>query len=267
MKKLLATLLIALFCLSTNAWAKEKIEFQNPQAGVYIFKVNTKKYGKSIKPHMSDRLKTPRRIYENNDFELVVNGGFFDVKNGKSVSHVIINNEDVSNLDKNIAFLETMENEQRLENVLNRGELRILENKRGKLKFEIAFHNDPVKKGYKIKHSLQAGPIMLPTMDLVQEGFVKYEDGMVKFQSADVLKRRERTAIGLKGKCMYIIVFTKEHKADINELKEYFEKELKIKKALAFDGGLSTAFNYKNLSIGSIKKYQRKVKSFLVIER
>ena len=145
--------------------------------------------------------------------------------------------------------------------------MRILENKRGKLKFDIAFHNDPVKKGYKIKHSLQAGPIMLPTMDLVQEGFVKYEEGMVKFQSADVLKRRERTAIGLKGKYLYIILFTKEHKADINELKNYIQKELKIKRALAFDGGLSTAFNYKNLSVGSVGKYQRRVKSFLIIER
>ena len=42
---------------------------------------------------------------------------------------------------------------------------------------------------------------------------------------------------------------------------------LKVKTALALDGGLSTAFNYKNMSIGSVGKYQRRVKSFLVIER
>lgn len=253
------------FC--SNAFAKEEIEFQNPQAGVYIFKINTKKYGDKIKPYMSTKLKTPRKIYKDNCVHLVVNGGFFDMENGKSVSYVVINNEEVSEINKNITFLEQIKSENRLENVLNRGELRILENKRGKLKFDIAFHNDPVKKGYKIKHSLQAGPIMLPTMDLVQEGFVKYEEGMVKFQSADVLKRRERTAIGLKGKYLYIILFTKEHKADINELKNYIQKELKIKRALAFDGGLSTAFNYKNLSVGSVGKYQRRVKSFLIIER
>ena len=42
---------------------------------------------------------------------------------------------------------------------------------------------------------------------------------------------------------------------------------IKLDKALAFDGGLSTAINYKNISIGSLGKYQRRVKSFLIIER
>ena len=36
---------------------------------------------------------------------------------------------------------------------------------------------------------------------------------------------------------------------------------------MALDGGISTAINYKDISIGSIGKYQRKVKSFLIIER
>ncbi len=266
MKKFLAILTL-LFFFCSNAFAKEGIELKTPEAGIYIFKINTKKYKNKIKPFISTKLKTPRRIYKDNCVHLVVNGGFFDVENGKSVSYVVINNEEVSEIEKNITFLEQIKAEDRLDNVLNRGEFRILENKRGKLKYDIAFHNDPIQKGYKIKHSLQAGPIMLPTMDLVQEGFVKYEEGMVKFQSADVLKRRERTAIALKGKYLYVILFTKEHKADINELKDYIQNELKIKRALAFDGGLSTAFNYENLSVGSVGKYQRRVKSFLVIER
>ena len=43
--------------------------------------------------------------------------------------------------------------------------------------------------------------------------------------------------------------------------------KLKVKKAMALDGGLSTALNYKNVSLGSMGRYQRKVKSFLVIEK
>ena len=50
-------------------------------------------------------------------------------------------------------------------------------------------------------------------------------------------------------------------------MKKYMEEVLKVKKSMALDGGLSTAVNYKNISIGSLGKYQRKVKSFLVVER
>ena len=50
-------------------------------------------------------------------------------------------------------------------------------------------------------------------------------------------------------------------------MKDYMQNTLKVKKSMALDGGLSTAVNYKNTSIGSLGKYQRRVKSFLVIER
>ena len=82
-----------------------------------------------------------------------------------------------------------------------------------------------------------------------------------------ILKRRERTLIGLKGNNLYIVLFTKDHKVDANELKQYAKDTLKLKKAMALDGGLSTAINYKDMNIGSLGKYQRRVKSFLVIER
>ena len=160
-----------------------------------------------------------------------------------------------------------LKEENRKEKVLSRGELRILENKKHKLKFDIAFHDAPIKKDYTIKHALQAGPMLKPTMDLAKEGFVVIEDDIVKSQSVDILKRRERTALGLKGKYLYIILFTKERKVDAHEMFEYIDKNLKLKKAMALDGGLSTAINYKNISIGSLGRYQRKVKSFLIIER
>ena len=200
-------------------------------------------------------------------FDLVVNGGFFDVKSQRSVSYVVIDGQMVADVENNANLMNQLKQEERKEKVLSRTEFRILENKRHKLKFDIAMHNDPIKKGYKIKHALQAGPMLLPTMDLVQEGFVVKENNVVKSQSVDILKRRERTAIGLKGKYIYIVLFTKDHKVDAHEMKKYMEETLKVKKSMAFDGGLSTAVNYKKTSIGSLGKYQRRVKSFLVVER
>ena len=267
MKKRILLLVLSLILSFCPTLAKDKFEVINDTAGIYVFKINTKKYGKKIKPYMTKKLTTPQVVYDDNCFDFVVNGGFFDVKNGKSVSYVTIDNELVADVEDNIKLMKHLKSQKRYEQVLSRAELRILENKRHKLKFDIALHNDPIKKGYKIKHALQAGPMLLPTIDLVQEGFVIKENDIVKSQSVDILKRRERTAIGLKGKYLYVVLFTKDHKVDAYEMKKYMEKTLKVKKSMALDGGLSTAVNYKNISIGSLGKYQRKVKSFLVVER
>jgi len=259
-------LFVFLFCLN-SVFAKENIEVINKTAGVWIFKINTKKIDEKIKPYVAKKITTPRNVYNDNSFELVVNGGFFDVKNGKSVSNIVIDGELKENIENNLKLAQDLKSEGRLDAVISRAEFRVLENKRKKIKFDIASHNDIVKKGYKIKHSLQAGPMLYPSMDLVKEGFVIYENDIVKYQSVDILKKRERTAIGLKGKYLYIVLFTNAHKVDCNELRDFMVNELKVDKAMALDGGLSTAINYKNISIGSLGKYQRKVKSFLVIEK
>ena len=267
MKKICLFLILSLVLSFCPAIAKDKFEVINDTVGVYVFKINTKKYGKKIRPFVTSKLTTPQKVYDDNCFDFVVNGGFFDVKTGKSVSYVTIDNELVTDVEDNIKLVRQLKAQNRLEKVLSRSEFRILENKRHKLKFDIAMHNDPIKKGYKIKHALQAGPMLYPTMDLVQEGFVVKENDVVKSQSVDILKRRERTALGIKGKYLYIVLFTKDHKVDAYEMRDYLSQELKLKKVMALDGGLSTAVNYKNISVGSLGKYQRRVKSFLIVER
>ena len=266
MKKSVLILFLSFIFTLFPAFAKDKIEVINKDIGVYVFKIDTNKYGDKIKPFITTRLTTPRKVYDDNCFDFVVNAGFFDVKNGKTVSYITIDNQLVGDVKKHSELIKSLENEERLDKVLSRGELRILE-KNNKLKFDIASHDAPIPNGYKIKHALQAGPILYPNMNLEAEGFVKYEDGVVKFQSVDILKRRERTAIGLKGKWLYIVLFTHDYKVDANEMRDYMHNKLKLKKILAFDGGLSTSVNYKDIQIGSVGKYQRKVKSFLVIER
>ena len=267
MKKRILALILMLVLGFCSVEAKEKIKVITDDLGVWVFKIDTKKYGDKIKPFVTSRLTTPKKVYDDNCFDLVVNGGFFDVKNGKSVSYVTIDNNLVEDVEKHIQLVQDLKKEDRLENVLSRAELRILENKRHKLKFDIAYHNEPIKKGYKIKHALHAGPMLKPTLDLAKEGFVVYENNMVKSQSVDILKRRERTALGLRGKYLYIVLFTKDHKVDVHEMYEYMNENLKLKKIMALDGGLSTSINYKDISIGSLGKYQRRVKSFLVVER
>lgn len=265
MKKALLLFFILMF--SMPVLGKEMISYKDNKDGVYVFKINTKKYGNKIKPVMTPYVVTPKKLYEDNCYELVVNAGFFDVKNGKSVSYIVTDGNMISDVQENTQLVESLKNQNRLDQVISRSELRILENSRGKLKFDIAYHTAPVKSGYKIKHSIQAGPMLNPKMDLVKEGFVVYDDVVVKSQSVDILKRRERTVVGLRGNNLYIVIFSNNHKVDAIEMKEYLTKKLKLTKAMAFDGGLSTAITYKNISMGSVGKHQRSVKSFLVVER
>ena len=266
MKKIL-TLFILSIMVCFPAFSKEKVRVGDSTVGVYVFKINTKKYGDKIKPYMASNLMTTKKLYNSGKYDLVVNGGFFDVKTGESVSYVVVDEDMKTEVKNNKRLCDDLKNQDRLEKVLSRAELRILENKNGKLKFDINYHDEPIEEGYKLVHSLQAGPMLYPTMDLVGEGFVSYENDMVKFQSVDILKRRERTAIGLKGKDLYVVIFTKDYKVDANEMRDYMRENLKLKKILALDGGLSTSVDYKNISIGSVGRYQRKVKSFLVIEK
>ena len=269
MKNKIFIIILSLLFLISPAFAKEKIVYKQKDQGILVFKINTKKYGDKIKPYMPKNLMTTKKVYDDNCYDFVVNAGFFNVKNGRTVSSVTINNKVEGSIENYPDIVSSLKKENRYEKVLSRAELRILE-KNNKLKFDIDYHNNPLPKkykGYTIKHSLQAGPMLYPKMDLESEGFVVYKNGKIVQQSADILKRRERTAIGLKGKWLYIVVFTKDHKVDANEMRDYMRKNLHLKKILAFDGGLSTSLNYKDVSVGSLGKYQRRVKSFLVIER
>ena len=256
-------------CLAAPGFAlgKSSIDMEHSKEGIYIFKINTKKNGHKIKPYVAQSLTTTSDIYKNNEkFALVVNGGFFDILTGAPVSYVKIDQKTVETPFSNQKLIEYAGKSGRLESILNRSEFRVLENQKGELSFDIAGHFVPPQAGFRIKHSLQAGPMIYPYMNLEDESFVIKEGNRVKFQAADVLKRRERTALALKNDILYIIIFTNQNKVTMNELQE-FCKNLKVDKAMALDGGASTSLNYKNVEIYSSLTSQRRVKSFLVIEK
>ena len=126
MKNKFLLVLLSLLLSFSPIFAKEKIEVIQNDAGIYVFKIDTKKYGSKIKPYMANKLTTPKKLYEDECFDLVVNGGFFDVKTGKSVSYVTIDNEMVADVEDNIKLMNSLDKEGRLDKVLSRSEFRIL---------------------------------------------------------------------------------------------------------------------------------------------
>ncbi len=264
-KVFLLTVLMTILLPFANAKEVEKgIEVKHDEAGIYVFKIDTKIYGKKIKPVVD--FKTPSELHKENGYKLVVNGGFFDPFTQEAVSFVVIDKKTVDSPFHNLGLIDTLINDGRIENVINRAELRILENSFGKIKFDIANHFDAPLKGYDIKHSIQGGPELIPDYDIAREGFIKLNDkAKISYDAVDILKRRPRTVVGLKKNDLYIIIFTKNNKIAVNEAIDVCKK-LKLEKAMALDGGGSTAISYKDINIFSEGNTGRKVRSFLVIE-
>ena len=164
-----------------------------------------------------------------------------------------------------------MDKQGRVEKVINRTEFRVLESAYGNnLSFDITEHFQDPEKNTEILHSIQAGPMLLPSLRLEEESFIKYKERKLIDLAADVTKRRERTVVGLKNGILgndylYIIIFTSSHKVTMLEARDYC-KALHLSKAMGMDGGASTSINYKDIEIYSSYDNTRKVKSFLVIE-
>lgn len=270
-KKFLSLFIFLLF-ITSPAFASGDIEVNIDKGGIYIFKIPLKKYKNKIKPYVAPELTTTTDVFNNKElnFKLVVNGGFFDTVTGKGVSEVVIDNRVKSRLFENLELAESLDRQKRLEQVLNRTEFRVLENSKDKLSFDITNHFAKPEKDNEIKHSIQAGPMIIPDLRLEEESFIKIKEGKTIPLAADVLKRRERTIIGLKegflnNDFLYIVIFSKSNKVALNEARDYCLK-LGLNKAMAMDGGASTSINYKDIEIFSSTNNERKVKSFLVIE-
>ena len=213
LKKIFISLLFSMLLLPSCAFAKigtcpYKI-IQDPD-DIYVVEVDTSKSKNKLKPYYVKELKTNKEVYEETGARLVVNAGFFDPKNQKSVSFVTIDGQVVLNPQNNENLMGNEALKPFLDKILNRSEFRILEDEKGKLIYDIAHHNDPIQEGYTIKHSIQAGPMLFPDLKLEEEFFVLVKDGKIVSESASSLHRYARTAIGIRENNVYLFIVTKK---------------------------------------------------------
>lgn len=266
MKKILFTI-ISIFLITSQAQALSGMEYIHNEEGVHIYKIDTKKLGAKIRPYVADELMTAKALYDTGNYELVVNGGFFDRETGGEISFIMIDGRIANSPFNNSKTMTAIKESGRLKQVINRSELRIFNIDNTKTVFKIAPHFASDADKIFLKHSLQAGPMIYPAYTSCEEGFVqKDDDGQVTLDSCDMTKRRPRTLVAIKGKYLYIIAFSMSKKMTGNELHQYAKKH-KFKQALALDGGGSTSLITDEVQIISEGKEGRKVKSFLVIER
>ena len=269
MKKILLILLI-LFSLVNIAVAgpfciKEPICVRQPKEGLYVIKINTKQY--SVRPYIIENgFDTSENVFKKNNFYGVLNGGYFDFKNMKTVSFVIKDEQVILDALKNEHLSSNPLIKDHVDLIFNRSELRRMDCN-GQIKYDILKHYDVVPLGCKIIDSLQAGPILYPENKSTEEFFTKYNnEGKMVRDAIQVNDKKPRTAVALKNNNVYFIIATKKYPMSLNDLHDFAQKE-NYDKMLNLDGGGSTSFTNAELNIKSEKDgSQRKVKSFLIIE-
>lgn len=268
MKKILILFLI--FIISNTVFAapfciKEPICVKEPEKGLYVVKINTKQY--NVRPYIIEEgFETSENVYKNNKFYAVLNGGYFDFKNKKTVSFVLKDEQVVLDPLQNEHLSDNPGISDYLDLIINRSEIRRMDCN-GEIKYDILKHYDVAPKGCKIIDSLQAGPMLYPENKSDEEFFTKKDaEGNLVRNAIQVNYKKPRTAVAIKNNNVYFIIATREHPMTLDELAE-FGKKSHYEKVLNLDGGGSTSFTNAELNIKSDgQDRQRRVKSFLVVE-
>jgi hypothetical protein len=236
--------------------------------GIYHIVLKGEKIKKKIRFVVSEDLVTNREAHVKGKSTLTVNAGFFDPKNGKTISYVVTDRMISADPMFNPALLANPFFRRNMNTILNRSEFRVIQCG-NKFEYAIVSHKSEVPFGCTLITSAQGGPLILPELKMEEEGFiVKNAQGEVVRESASVLHKTSRTIIGLKGtdEC-HILIITDENPMDLYEVQKLCN-ELKLDRAMAFDGGSSTSMNYKNdIEVVSIKGdgAGRMLKSFMLV--
>lgn len=236
--------------------------------GIYHIVLKGEKIKKKIKFVVSEDLVTNREAHVKGRATLTVNAGYFDPKNGKTISYVVTDRMTSADPMFNQALLANPFFRRNMNTVLNRSEFRVMQCG-NKFEYSIVGHKSEVPFGCAVTTSAQGGPLIMPELRMEEEGFiVKNENGEVIRESASVLHKTSRTIIGLKGtdEC-HILIITDENPMDLYEVQKLC-KDLNLDRAMAFDGGSSTSMNYKD-SIEVISNKGdgggRMLKSFMLV--
>ena len=237
--------------------------------GIYTIKIDTKALKGELKPYYVRNLTTNRDVYDETNARLVVNAGFFDPKNHQTVSYLTLDGKQILDPHNNKNLMDNKYLKPYMDKIVNRTEFRILKSEvTNELKYDIAPHNDKIPEGYKLLHSIQGGPGLVPSLRLEEEFFlVKNGDEVVR-ESCSVLHKVPRTVVGIKGEDLHFLIITDENPMDMYEVQELCKK-YGFDRAMGLDGGSSTSMNYKNkYNVVSIKGdgAGRRLKSFIIVK-
>lgn len=199
-----------------------------------------------LKPALNSGVETTTVTATKNGAGAAVNGGYFSMSDGKSVSYVVIDGKELASPRRNLGILYNPHLGAARERIYNRSELRILKDASGASSVRIAPHDAALVPGETLLHSIQAGPRLLPALTVEEEAFVRQESGKV----VDVISSRQavaRTAFGISADRRHALLLCVEGGEEENQksgltllqLRDLMA-DLGCVEALNLDGGGST---------------------------
>jgi hypothetical protein len=202
----------------------------------------------------------------------VLNAGFFDPKNQKTMSYVVQNGERIADPKQNERLTQNPNLQPYLTQILNRSEFRRYQCGEN-VQYAIVPHEATIPPNCKFVDSVGGGPQLLPKMTATEEGFV---DPMVGRDSIGIRQRNARSAIGITGDGSLVLVMAaqmadaKDSGMSLPALATFMEQRLDVKQAMNLDGGSSSALFYQGkLFYGKVDKdgqpMARSVKSVVLV--
>lgn len=195
--------------------------------------------------------QTSRQAVASNS-AVAVNGGFFNKASQQSLSFVMKDGIVLSDPKDNPAIANNASLKPYLNQILNRSEVRVLQDEQGKSIVQLVPHDQPVPDGLKLVQVVQAGPALLPAVREREEAFVRKDAKGRQTDAIDCHKPRARTAVGVTPDNYVLIACVAGKEQDrgssglnLQQLAQLF-KSLGAIQALNLDGGSSTTM-YVNL--------------------
>ncbi len=265
MKKYFSIILVALclFFQACSVAAPIDIEYEK---GIYHITLKGEKFKKQIKFTSSENLITNAEAHAKGGARLTINTGFFDPKNSKTISYVVMDRQTVADPLFNENLLNNPVLRRNIDKIIDRTEFRVVECDKRKRHYEITPHKSTVDFGCEIITSCQGGPLVYPELRMEEEFFIVKEGDNIVRESASVLHKAARTIIGLKGEEVHILIITDENPMDLYQVQALC-KELGLDRAMAFDGGGSTSMDYLNKYhvVSENDGTGRSLKSFMLV--
>ncbi len=232
-----------------------------------------------LRPAVNATVDTTTHSAQSRSAAATINGGYFGLSDGASVSYVVVDGKEEASLRRNPSLLANTSLTGDIKDAIyNRSEFRFLVSDDGKNHVTVAHHDQLIPKGYRLVHSLQAGPRLLPELTVEKEAFVRQENG----RTVDVIRSRQmvaRTAFGVTDdrKVLMLCVEGGEEQqgkggATLLQLRQIM-LDLGCIEALNLDGGSSTTMyvSYPDLQ-GQVNGHtvcrnnpERRVKSVLLL--
>jgi Phosphodiester glycosidase len=203
----------------------------------------------TVVPEVAQGVETLDSFAQKSGAIAVINGGFFDPNNQKSTSSVIGQGRQLALPEDNDRLMNNPDLLPYLDKILNRSELRRY--RCGAIsRYDVTLRQAAPPGDCQLEYSLGAGPQLLPTLLLEEEGFLATQGNTVIRDALGSRKRNARSAVGItaEGGLVWVMVAQKPDSPQASgmtlaELADFL-KSLKVEKAINLDGGSSSALYY-----------------------